>query len=319
MRACEGAAASGRSPPDLASAPQRRQAGDGGEVHHHEGERDAREPLARLEDRAGDAPGRRRRPARRARPRRTGCEPAPAPGSTSEQRQQRPRHHQPSDLVRHVLQPHRIDERQQEPRLLRQDLVVARERARLAPRLPRRRRPTPRSKATAAPRTRCGSRPAPRASAPARRRAASRPGSGVQQLPPQRVDRAGRAERRPDAALVAPHPLLVLPVEADAFADARVGVRPARSRARARRWRRRQPGRRNSRRARQSAPGANRWRASAKTRTSPVEAATPALSASGLPPAGTSIRRTAAPKAPSAAPGSSVEPSETTMISRGPG
>ena len=105
--------ASARSPPDLASAPQRGEAGDGGEVHHHERERDAREPLARLEHRAGDGeavehalagedqedrgrcrargPGSRRtgraaptaRPAARSCARRTGARPGLTKGTSS--------------------------------------------------------------------------------------------------------------------------------------------------------------------------------------------------------------------------------------------
>src|SRR5205823_10439964 len=40
-----------------------------------------------------------------------------------------------------------------------------------------------------------------------------------------RIDRAGGAQRGPHAALLAPQPLLVLPIESDPFADRRVGRR----------------------------------------------------------------------------------------------
>ena len=49
-----------------------------------------------------------------------------------------------------------------------------------------------------------------------------------------------------------------------------------------------------------------------------IPAATPALSAVGLPPRGSSISRTSAPKSVSRGAGLSVDPSETTMICRLP-
>ena len=79
-------------------------------VHHHERECDARAAFAHLEPCAGSGQG----VERQLRDQCNQVEPCRCrqESARSQQREQRPRHEQPSDLVRHVLQPHRIDERQ---------------------------------------------------------------------------------------------------------------------------------------------------------------------------------------------------------------
>ena len=169
----------------------------------------AREPLARLEQRARERQAVEHALCRERHRVERGCR-ARAPGS---RRRARPAPRAPPAgraCATRYCSHTGLTKGTQQPRLLREDLVVAGERARLAARLGARRRPTRGRRRSRARRTRCGSRPARRASARARRRAASPAGSGVQQRAAQRVDRAGGAERGPDAALVAAQPLLVL-------------------------------------------------------------------------------------------------------------
>ena len=185
--------------------------------------------------------------------------------------QQGPRDQQPADLVRDVLQPDRIDDRHEQPRFLRQNLVVACER----PRLPPRSRPRASSTPVVGERALLEHDPVAVEHRAHRREHVVeqrvRRGAGCHSAAPQRVDRAGRAERRPDRALVAPQPLLVFPVETDAVADARGQLLPRRrSRASARPVT--PPTRGSAKFATSSDEGAGaqkRWRASAKTRMSP--------------------------------------------------
>ena len=221
-----------------------------------------------------------------------------------------------------VLQPDRIDDRQQQARFLRENLVVAGERAGLAARLGGAHLATRGRRRAPAPRTRCACRPAPPASAPARRRGAYRLGNGRHRLTPERVDGAGGAERRPHGALVSCAATSRTSSRArPPRRSSRPRRRPPRNRARARRSRRRRAGSAKLRHEFEQRVALRTAAAHRRTPgSSPVATATPAFRAQRL-----SARRhlderaRAARTSASDAAVSSVEPSETTMISRAPG
>ena len=122
--------------------------------------------------------------------------------------------------MRHVLQPHGVHERHQQPGLEPEDLHVARERPDLAPqlRVDIERRAVERVGVLAEHDAIAGEHGADRRQDVVEDRVV---GQRTVQRAAQRVDRTGRAERRADAALEPPQLFFVAPVQAHAVGDAR--------------------------------------------------------------------------------------------------